>query len=108
MNIKMSINSQLSIIESKKKPLSKQAEQKQNHRYGAHFDGYPLGGGKGRTGEKVQGLRSTNWQVQNRQEDGKNSIRNGVAKELICMTHGHVPRVIAGGTQGNGWREAKG
>ena len=35
MNIKMAINSQLSTIESKK--LSKQAEQKQNHRYGDHL-----------------------------------------------------------------------
>ena len=42
---------------------------------------------------KVQGLRSTNGQVQNRQGGVKNSIGNGVAKELICMTHGHELRV---------------
>ena len=41
---------------------------------------------------KVQGLRSTNRQVQNRQGGVKNSIGNGVAKELICMTHEHELR----------------
>ena len=43
-------------------------------------------------GEKVQGLRSTNWQVQNRQGEFKNSIGNGEAKELTCMTHRHELR----------------
>ena len=43
--------------------------------------------------EKVQRLRSTNWYVQNnRQGDIKNSIGNGIAKEHICMTHGHELR----------------
>ena len=59
MKVKMAINSQLSTTESKK--LSKQAEQKQNHRYGDHLEGYQLGGGRAGMGEKVQGLRSTNW-----------------------------------------------
>ena len=59
MSIKIAINSQLSTIESKKR--SKQIEQKQNHRYGVHLGGYQLGGGRKRMGEKVQGLRSTNW-----------------------------------------------
>ena len=39
-------------------------------------------------GEKVQGLRSTNCQVPNRQGDTKNSIGNGVDKELTGMTQG--------------------
>ena len=43
--------------------LSKQAEQEQNHRNGDHMEGYQLGGGRGRTEEKVKGLRTTNWQV---------------------------------------------
>ena len=42
MNIKMAINSQLNL----KNKLSKQAEQKQNHRYGDHLEGYQLGGGR--------------------------------------------------------------
>ena len=41
---------------------------------------------------KVQGVRSTNGYVQNRQVDVKNSIGNGIAKELTCMTHGHELR----------------
>ena len=56
-----------------------------------------------RKGEKVQGLRSTNWQVQNRQGDVKNSIGNVVAKELICTTHGHeLSKGNAGGNRGFG------
>ena len=75
-----------------KSKLSKQVEQKQNHRYGDRLEGFWWGKGRGRMGEKVQGLRSTNWQVQNRQGDVKNSIGNGEAKELICMTPGHDQR----------------
>ena len=42
--------------------LSKQANQEQNHRYdGDYLEGYQLGGGSERMGEKVQGLRNTNW-----------------------------------------------
>ena len=70
MNIKIAINSQLSIIESKK--LSKALEQGQKHRYGGHLQGFQLRGGRGRMGENVHGLRSTNWQVQNRQGEVKN------------------------------------
>ena len=46
--------------ESKKTPnkLSKQPEEEQNHRYGDYLEGYLLGGGRRRMGEKMQGLRS--------------------------------------------------
>ena len=41
--------------------------------------------------------------------DVKNSTGNGVAKELICMTHGHELREgIAGGNGGTKQREVKG
>ena len=43
-------------------------------------------------GEEVRGLRSTNRQLQNCHGDVKNSIGNGVVKELIHMTHGHEQR----------------
>ena len=45
-------------------------------------------------GEKIHGLISTNWQVQNRLGDVKNSIESGVAKKPthICMTYGHELR----------------
>ena len=39
--------------------LSKQ-EQRQNHRYGGHFDGCQMGGVCVGMGEEVRGLRSTN------------------------------------------------
>ena len=60
MNIKVAINPPLSTTESKNK-LSKKAEQEQDCRHGDHLEVYQLGGGRGRTEEKVQGLRSTNW-----------------------------------------------
>ena len=40
-------------------------------------------------GEEVRGLRSTNRKFQDSHRDVKYSTGNGVAKELICMTHGH-------------------
>ena len=43
-----------------KNKLSKQAKQKQNHRYGDHLEVYQLGEGRGSMGEKAQGLRSIN------------------------------------------------
>ena len=48
------------------------------------------------------------WQLQNRQEEVKNSIGNGEAKELICMTHGHELTGDAGGNGDTRQREAKG
>ena len=62
MNSKMTTNSQLSTTKpkSQKQKLSKQVEQEQNHRNGAHMEGYQQGGGGGIMGEKVQGVRSIN------------------------------------------------
>ena len=39
----------------------------------------------------------------------KNSMGNGEAKELICMTHGHEQRGLGsgGGNGGPEWREVK-
>ena len=58
----MTTNTQLSYQQpnqkKKKKNLSKQLEQEQNHRNGDHMEGYLQG--RGRKGEKVQGLRSIN------------------------------------------------
>ena len=62
MNSKMTTNSQLSTPEPKKNKnkLSKQLEQKQNHRNGDHMEGYQQQGGGGRVGEKVQRIRNIN------------------------------------------------
>ena len=59
----MTTNLQLSITKTKKKTknknqLSKQLEQKQNHRNGDDREGYQWGGTE--QGEKVQGIRSIN------------------------------------------------
>ena len=56
MNIKMAINTYLPKIESKKQT----EEQRQNHGYRKCFYGCQMGGGDGRMGETVRGLRSTN------------------------------------------------
>ena len=59
-------------------------------------------------GEEVRGL-STNRELQNSHGDVKDSIGNGVVKELIRMTHGHEQwcgdclrewGVLGGGGQG--------
>ena len=47
------------MIEPKTK-LSKQLEQEQNHRNGDHMKWYQWEWGRGRMGEKVQGIRSIN------------------------------------------------
>ena len=47
--------------------------------------------------------------MQNRQGEVKNSIGNGEAKELICMTHGHEIRGgNAGGRGSAGQKGVKG
>ena len=49
--------------------------------------------------------------MENRQGEGKNSIGNGEAKELICTTRGHELRAgasNAGGSGIAGWRGIKG
>ena len=59
MNGKITTNSQLSTTEPKNKnKLSKQLEQKQNHRNGDHMEGYQWGGEVGRMREKIQGIKS--------------------------------------------------
>ena len=62
MNSKMTTNSQLSTTEPKKKhpKLSKQLEQKQNHRNGDHMEGYQQGIGRRKEGGKVQRISSIN------------------------------------------------
>ena len=51
--------------------------------------GYQQGGGVERMREKVQGIRSIIGRHKIDKGKVKNSIGNGEAKELICMTHGH-------------------
>ena len=53
------------------------------------MEGYQLGGGMGEMGKKVQGIRSINGRYKIGRGEIKNSMGNGEAKELICMTQGH-------------------
>ena len=53
------------------------------------MEGYQQRGGNGEWWNKGTGNKQHKWQVENRQGEGKNSIGNVEAKELICMTHGH-------------------
>ena len=68
------------------------------------MESYQKEGGGGEWG-KCTGNKKHNWQIQNRQGEVKNSIRNGEAKELICMTHGHELR---GGMWVGGWCTVEG
>ena len=91
MNINMLTNSQLSTTESKKqiKQISRTGTESYMWR---SFGGLSAGRRKGKNGGKHAGTKKYNWQVQNRQEEVKNSIENGEAKELICTTHEHELR----------------
>ena len=53
------------------------------------FGGLSVGRENGKNGGKDTGIKKHKCQVQNRQGEVKNSIGNGEATELICMTYGH-------------------
>ena len=106
MNGKMTTNAQLSTTKPKNKNknnLSKQLEQEQNHRNRDRMEGYQWGGGNRGRGT---GNKQHKWQVQNRQGNVKNSIRNVEAKKLTCMIHGHelsgMGMQVGRGVQGRG------
>ena len=50
------------------------------------------GEGVGREWGKGTRNKKHKWEVQNRQEEVKNSVGNGKVKELTCTTHGHELR----------------
>ena len=64
------------------------------------MEGYQWEGGGGRTRGKGSGNKKHKWQVQRRQGEVKNSIRNVEAKELICTTNGHELRQENAGGRG--------
>ena len=56
------------------------------------MEGYQWGGARKEWGERYRNKKH-NWQAQNRQEEVKNGIGNGEAKEVICITtHGYELR----------------
>ena len=105
MNSKITTNSQHQQLNLKQKQkLSKQLEREHNHRNGDHMEGYQQRQVGGKNAGKDTGNKKHKWQIQNRQGEVKNSMGNGKAKELICMTHGHEIRWgnDGGGLQGRG------
>ena len=65
--------------------------------------------GKGGEWGKGTGFKKHNLVGTKYTGEVKNSIGNGEAKELICMTHGHeLRRGITGGKTGTWWREQTG
>ena len=90
MNSKMTTNSQLSTTEPKENS-NKQTRQTtrtgtESQKWRSH-GGLSVGRGREKNGGKGTGNKQHKWQVENRQGEVKNSIGNGEAKELICMTH---------------------
>ena len=70
--------------------------------------GLSVGSRRRGNGEKVQGKRSTNGNYKIDREV-KNSMGNGEAKELICITDGHELRWgNDGGKGGTRWKVIKG
>ena len=65
-----------------------------------------MGTGREKNGGKSTGNKRHNWQAQNRQGEGKNSMGNGEAKELTCMTQGHEFGGDAGGN-GDAWQRGR-
>ena len=93
MNSKITTNSQLLPTNLKKKKTQTTRTGKESELWRS-FGELSVGRmvGEGENGGKGTGIKKNNWWVQNRQEKVKNSIGNGGAKELMCMTHGHELR----------------
>ena len=98
-------DSKLTVINNHLKPKTKK-QTKPTTRTGTEPQKWSSHGGLSTgewEGEKVgKGTENKQhkWQVENRQGEGKNSIRNVEAKELICMTHGHELQGGEGGREG--------
>ena len=60
-----------------KTKINERTEQKQTPRYGEGTDGCQQAGSWG-LNEKVKGLRSTNWQLQNSHGDADYSVINNI------------------------------
>ena len=97
MNSKMTTNSQL-LTTKPKKPKTKTKQT----RTGTESQKWRSHGGlseeewERERGGKVQRRSSINGRQKIDREGGKNTIGNGEAKELRCMTHGHELRGVEG------------
>ena len=88
----MTTKSQLSTTEPKKQKQTKQTSRTgtDSQKWSSH--GRLAASERRENGGKGTGTKKQKWQVQNKQGEVKNSMGNGEAKELICMTHGHELR----------------
>ena len=68
-----------------KNNINEQTKQKQTHRYREQTGACQMGGRLGGWVEKMKGLRSTNWQLQNSHGDVKYSIGNIVNNIVITV-----------------------
>ena len=102
MNSEVTTNSQSSTTEPKKTNLADNQNRHRIHRTRDHMEGYQWGGG--RMGGMVQGIGSINSRHEI-DRGAQNSMGNGEAKELICMTHEHELKwrnAVGGWVQGRG------
>ena len=91
----MKTNSQLSTTELQKRKTKMNYANNQNKNIFTEIKitrRVISGERSGENGGNSIGNKKHKWQVENRQGEVKNSIGNGEAKELICMTHGHELR----------------
>ena len=109
MNSKMTTNSQLSTTEPKaNQNKNKNKENNQNRNRITEMEITWKVTNRAVTGErggKCTENKQHKWQVEDRQGEGKNRIRNVEAKELIYMTHGHELKVGIAGGKGGYWVE---
>ena len=94
---------QLNLKKQKQKQTKQTTRTGTDRRNRDHREGYQWGGVE--NGGKGTGNKKHKCKVQNRQGEVKNSMGNGEAKVLICMTHGHELRggmLEEGGVQGEG------
>ena len=107
----MTANSQLLTTTPKTKREANYANsqnRKESQKQRSH-GGLSAGEWERERGGKGTENKQHKWQVENRQGEGKNSVENVEAKELINMTHGHeLQREKVGGREWAGWSGVRG
>ena len=100
----MTANSQLLTTTPKTKTKANNQNRNRITEMKGYHGGLSAGEWEGQRGGKGTQNKQHKWQVENRQGEGKNSIGNVEAKELISMTHEHELQVgNVGGRRWAGW-----
>ena len=87
MNSKMTTNSQLSTTEPNKRKTKQTVRTRTESQKWRSHGGLSVWRGRGERGVKGTENKQHKQQVEYTQGEVKNSIGNGEAKELICMTY---------------------